>query len=104
MLPDGQFAGARCIGGYWTRDNAVEIDLVGGRDEQRSDTIDFVGSIKWKQHSQFNREDFAALIDHRSNIPGARAETRLVGVSRAGFAVDGLDAQIGPEDLIAAWR
>ncbi len=30
--------------------------------------------------------------------------TRLVGVSRSGFATHDLDIELGPEELIAAWR
>jgi len=29
---------------------------------------------------------------------------RLVGVSRSGFATNELDVELGPEELIAAWR
>lgn len=104
MLPADVFGGARFVGGYWTRDNSVEVDLVGGRDENRSDVIDFVGSIKWKERSPFNREDFGELVDDRARVPGAVGNTLLVGVSRSEFSTDGLDVQLGPDDLIAAWR
>ena len=104
MLPDLRFGGARFVGGYWTRDNRVEVDLVGGQDENRSDTIDFVGSIKWRENAQFGRSDVAALIAHRAQVPGATDDTLLVGVSRSGFATSDLDIAIGPEELIAAWR
>lgn len=85
-------------------DNSVEVDLVGGREEARSDAIDFAGSIKWKENSPFNRDDFGALVADRGNVPGATGETLLVGVSRAGFSVSGLDVQLEPDDLINAWR
>lgn len=104
MLPDKRFAPARFVGGYWTRDNRVEIDLVGGRDQSRSDVIDFVGSIKWQERARFDRDDLATLLAHRGAVPGASAKTLLVGVSRAGFATDALDVAIGPDDLLAAWR
>jgi AAA+ ATPase superfamily predicted ATPase len=104
MLPSQKFSHSRFVGGYWTRDNSVEVDLVGGRQEQRSDVIDFVGSIKWKEKSPFNRDDFGALVERRGRIPGADANALLVGVSRAGFSADGLDIQLGPDELIAAWR
>jgi hypothetical protein len=104
LLPATPFGDARFVGGYWTRDNSVEVDLVGGRGEARSDVIDFAGSIKWKESSPFNRDDFGALVAQRGNVPGATGETLLVGVSRAGFSASGLDVQLEPDDLINAWR
>jgi hypothetical protein len=35
---------------------------------------------------------------------GADEQTLLVGVSRAGFSVDGLDVRLGPDDLVASFR
>ena len=103
-LPAEQFGAARFVGGWWTRDNRVEVDLVGGRGERHTDVVDFVGSIKWRESSRFDREDFAALANHRSAVPGAGVGTLLVGVSRTGFGRTGLDVEIGPHDLIEAWR
>jgi AAA+ ATPase superfamily predicted ATPase len=102
MLPDARLGGARFVGGYWTRDNRVEVDLVGGRGERHTDVVDFVGSIKWRESSPFGRLDFAELAAHRVQVPGAEAGTLLVGVSRAGFGHTGLDVEIGPKELIEA--
>jgi AAA+ ATPase superfamily predicted ATPase len=104
IIADGRFGDASFVGGYWTRDNSVEVDLVGGRDVDRSDVIDFVGSIKWKETGRFGRDDLSALVAHRAEVPGATEATLLVGVSRAGFSADGLDVMLGPDDLIAAWK
>ena len=103
MLPDQLFGNARFVGSYWTRDNRTEIDLVGGFDEEGSDAIDFVGSIKWKESGAFDRADFATLAAHRTDVPGASSHTRLVGISRSGFSTDGLDVAIGPDELIGVW-
>ena len=103
-LPDPAFGEARFAGGYWTRDGRVEVDLVGGKEPGRSATIDFVGSIKWRERRQFDRRDLAALVAAHSQVPGAGESTRLVGVSRSGFATHELDVELGPEELIAAWR
>ena len=103
-LPDPAFGEARFVGAYWTRDGRVEVDLVGGKEPDRSPTIDFVGSIKWRERRQFDRRDLAALVAARSQVPGAGESTRLVGVSRSGFATHDLDIELGPEELIAAWR
>ncbi|MBM3678798.1 MAG: ATP-binding protein [Actinobacteria bacterium] len=102
MLPDARFGGARFVGGFWTRDKRVEVDLVGGRGEVRSDMIDFVGSIKWRENAPFDRSDLAALVAARVAVPGATADAILVGVSRSGFTTADLDVEIGPEQLIAA--
>src|SRR5665811_310701 len=103
-LPGPEFGEALFVGGYWTRDGRVEVDLVGGRDLDRGGTIDFVGSVKWRERQPFDRRDLAALIAARPQVPGAGEATRLVGVSRSGFATHEFDVELGPEELIAAWR
>jgi AAA+ ATPase superfamily predicted ATPase len=102
MLPDARFAGAEFVGAYWNRDNSVEVDLVGGRGETESERIDFVGSVKWRRRGKFDRADFSRLIRDRAVVPGASDDTLLVGVSRNGFAVEGLDVRLSAEDLISA--
>ncbi len=102
LLPDPRFGGAEFVGAFWNRDNSVEIDLVGGRALPISEQIDFVGSIKWRDRGSFDRGDLSALIRHRALVPGASDDTLLVGVSRNGFAVDGLDVRLGPEDIVAS--
>ncbi len=103
LLPDPRFAGAEFVGSFWNRDGSVEVDLVGGRGQAGSDQIDFVGSIKWRDRGQFDRRDLSRLIQHRALIPGATEETLLVGVSRSGFGVDGLDVRLSAEDILAAF-
>lgn len=104
MLPNEQFGSAMYIGGYWTRDNRIEVDLVGGDKKGRAETINFIGSIKWRDRSPFNREDLAGLLSQRDKVPGVTDDTMLVGVSRIGFSTNELDIKLGPEDLINAWR
>ncbi|MEX2449032.1 MAG: DUF234 domain-containing protein [Solirubrobacterales bacterium] len=101
-LPDPRFGEALFVGGYWTRDGRVEVDLVGGRERSRSDAIDFVGSIKWRESRPFDRQDLAALVASRARVPGATEDARLVGVSRSGFTTSELDVELGPDDLLAA--
>jgi len=103
LLPDARFAGAEFVGSFWNRDGSVEVDLVGGRGQATSGRIDFVGSIKWRDRGEFDRRDLSRLIQHRALIPGASDETLLVGVARSGFGVDGLDVQLTPNDLVAAF-
>jgi AAA+ ATPase superfamily predicted ATPase len=102
LLPDPRFGAAEFVGAFWNREHSVEIDLVGGRDLPTSKQIDFVGSIKWRDRSAFDRSDISTLIRHRALLPGATDDTLLLGVSRDGFTVDGLDILLTPEDIVAA--
>jgi uncharacterized protein len=98
-LPEG----TRVIGGYWTRTNDPEIDIVGADREPIAKQITVVGSIKWLETHPFDAHDLSRLMIHRSRLPGADQFTHLVAVSRAGAVVDGVLA-IGPDDLITGWR
>lgn len=102
-LPDKRFGEAQFVGAFWNRDSSVEVDLVGGREPLTSMQIDFVGSIKWRTRAKFDRGDFGALVRQRALVPGATDETLLVGVSRNGFAVEGLDVRLSAEDVVAAF-
>jgi hypothetical protein len=99
VLPDG----TSVIGGYWTRTNDVEIDIVGADREPVAKHVTAVGSIKWLEERQFDAHDLARLILHRSRLPGAGDETPLLAVSRAGGTVDGVRI-LRPEDLLPAWE
>jgi uncharacterized protein len=103
MLPDARFGDARFVGGFWNRDNSIEVDLVGGLEEAATSTVAFVGSVKWLQGS-FDRADFSDLVVHRDHIPGASSASVLVGVSLSGFQVAGLDVELGPSEIVAAFR
>ena len=93
---------ASFVGSYWTRDNSVEVDLVGG-DELQPTEIAFVGSIKWHESELFTATERRALVQHRAAVPGA-ADARLVIVSRTGVEPDvTADLVLGPDDIVAAW-
>jgi uncharacterized protein len=102
-LPDVLPDGTAVIGGYWTRTNDPEIDIVGADREPVAKRITCVGSVKWLENRAFDARDLARLIVHRSRLPGADDSTPLVAVSRGGAAVDGV-VPLGPEDLLAAWQ
>jgi uncharacterized protein len=105
LLHDERFGDARYAGAYWTRDNRVEVDLVGGRSAAAPPAIDFLGSVKWRNDAAFDRTDAAALATARAEVPGADARTRLVGVSRGAFrGADALDVRLSARDLLRAWR
>ena len=99
-----QLPGAtEAIGGFWTRTNNPEIDLVGADREPVAGQITFVGSIKWRDRHPFDERDLAELIEHRSKLPGADGSTPLLVVARGRVTVDSPMA-ISPEDLLLAWR
>ncbi|HEY7456416.1 MAG TPA: ATP-binding protein [Solirubrobacterales bacterium] len=97
-----QLGGSRCVGAWWRRDHAVEVDLVGG-DRPDPNRVGFIGSIKWREQGAFTAGDLAELAATRAVVPGAEG-AKLVAVSRGGFAKGlGADASFGPNDLLGAW-
>lgn len=101
-MTDGLPRGTAAIGGYWTRTNDPEIDLVGADRAPIAEKITFLGSIKWKERP-FDAHDLAALIVHRSKMPGADDSTPLLVVTRSGTTTDAART-FTPDELIAAWR
>ncbi|MFI0937697.1 ATP-binding protein [Streptomyces sp. NPDC021020] len=102
LLPDGALPAAPAIGGYWTRGNDVEIDLVGADRQPVARTLLFLGSVKWLEHSAFDAHDLAALHKHRAALTDEPVP--LVAVSRSGVSCSGLQAVYGPGELLAGWR
>lgn len=98
-LPDDTGA----IGGYWTRTNDPEIDIVGADRGPIANRITAVGSIKWLERKSFDARDLSRLVVHRSQLPGADESTPLIAVSRSGVTVEGAHA-VGPEQLLEGWR
>ncbi|MEK8107883.1 hypothetical protein NKG94_27990 [Micromonospora sp. M12] len=94
---------AAVIGGYWTRTNDPEIDIVGADRGPVAQRISFVGSIKWQESRPFDAHDLGRLLLHRSRLPGADDAVPVVAVSRSGTAVDGLRV-LSPEDLLTAYQ
>ncbi|MFE3513745.1 ATP-binding protein [Streptomyces sp. NPDC059166] len=90
------------IGGYWTRTNDPEIDLVGADRSPIAKKITFVGSIKWLENKPFDNRDLARLVTHRSQLPGTDDSTPLLAVARSGSSANGV-LSLTPDDLITAW-
>ena len=104
LLPDERFGTARYVGAYWNRNKSIEVDLIGGDKHPTAEQIDFIGSIKWRDEQPFDRRDSAALAAKLLSIPGANTSTKLLGVCHQGFKQpSGLDIEIGPEQIIAAY-
>lgn len=105
LLPDKRFGETTSVGGWWTRDQRVKVDLVGAGGEGKDAPPTFIGAIAWGDRGPFGKSDEQQLRDHRELVPGATPHLPLVAVSRAGFrkGVD-VDVALGPDDLLAAWR
>lgn len=99
LTPDGA---AGVVGGYWTRTNNPEIDLVVADRAPIAKHVLALGSIKWLENAPFDSHDLGALHAHRTQLPGAAADAPLIAVARSGCAVGGV-VHLGPEDLIAAY-
>jgi uncharacterized protein len=97
-LPDG----TDTVGGYWTRTNDPEIDLVGADRAPIAKKITMVGSIKWLENKPFDGRDLARLVIHRSQLPGADDSTPMLAVSRTGATTDDVTV-LSADDLLAAW-
>ena len=100
MLPDQALPAAPVVGGYWTRNNQIEIDIVGADRGPVANHLLFVGSIKWL-NSAFDEHDRAALLRHWAALTDQPLP--LVAVSRSGVRCAGVDAAYGPDDLLSAW-
>lgn len=97
-LPDGTGA----VGGYWTRTNDPEIDVVGADRGPVAKRITCVGSVKWRDNATFDHRDVARLVTHRAQLPGATDDTDLVAVVRQANRVEGVQV-LDPEALMTAW-
>lgn len=103
-LPSGVLPeGTETVGGYWTRTNDPEIDLVGADRAPIARRVTLVGSVKWLENKPFDARDHARLIVHRTRLPGADERTPLLAVARSGCAVQDLDV-LGPDELLQAWQ
>lgn len=101
LVPDHRLPAANAIGGYWTRSNDIEIDVVGADRAPVAGALQFVGSIKWLECSPFDNHDLGELRRHSAALTSTAIPT--VALSRSGIACQGLDASYSPEELIAAW-
>lgn len=90
------------VGGYWTRTNDPEIDLVIADRALIAKQILAVGSIKWLENTPFDAHDLGQLQAHRLQLPGGTPTTPLLAVSRSGCTAAGV-THIGPDELLEAY-
>ncbi|MHB1536625.1 MAG: DUF234 domain-containing protein, partial [Acidimicrobiales bacterium] len=101
LLPFDGMDGA-AVGGYWTRTNLPEVDLIGADRAPVANSVTFSGSIKWLENKPFDSADLAALAAATSHVPGADERTPLLAVSRSGCSAHPA-ATLGPDELLAGW-
>ncbi|MFD4406769.1 ATP-binding protein [Nocardia sp. NPDC058499] len=94
--------GTGAVGGYWTRTNNPEIDIVAADRGPVAKRIACVGSVKWLERKPFDQRDLAALIAHRSQLPGADIDTPMLAVARSGGSAEGVQV-LTPAELLDAW-
>lgn len=102
LLPAKDIPAAAAVGGYWTRTNDVEIDIVGADRAPVAKELLFLGSVKWLEKSPFDGHDLLALQRGRARLTDDPIP--LIAVSRSGSSTKGLDAVFGPDDLLSAWQ
>src|SRR6185437_3610298 len=90
LLPAEDIPAAPVIGGYWTRGNDVEIDIVGADREPVATRLLFLGSVKWLETGQFDDHDLANLQYHRHRV--TPDPVPLIAVSRSGASATHADA------------
>ncbi|MHB1431126.1 MAG: hypothetical protein ACYCVZ_03285 [Streptosporangiaceae bacterium] len=101
LLPAAGIPAAPVIGGYRTRSNDVEIDIVGADRQPVARKLLFLGSVKWLESARFDDHDLVALQRHRDRVTADPIP--LIAVSRAGTSARHVDAAFTPADLLAAW-
>ncbi len=101
LLPSRDIPAASIVGGYWTRSNDVEIDIVGADREPVARKLMFLGSVKWLEKAPFDAHDLVALQRHRDRV--TEEPIPLLAVSRSGSTAEHVDAVFGPDDLLQPW-
>jgi AAA+ ATPase superfamily predicted ATPase len=101
LLPSHGIVSAPVVGGYWTRSNDVEIDIVGADREPVAKELLFLGSIKWLESTPFDAHDLVALQRHRDRLTADPIP--LLAVSRSGCRAEHVDAVFGPDELLHPW-
>jgi uncharacterized protein len=102
VLPGLDLAAPPVVGGYWTRTNDPEIDVVLADQVPVARRLLGVGSIKWLEDAPFDTDDLNRLVRHRTQLPGADARTPLLVVTRTGSTVRDVVVHT-PETLLDAW-
>jgi uncharacterized protein len=98
----GSVPAANNVGGFWTRSNIPEVDIVGADRSPVANSVAYAGTIKWHDSTPLGQSDLNQLAADVTKIPGADSSTPLVAVSRSGHSARGA-INVGPDDILAAW-
>ncbi len=100
LAPTLGFPDVSSVSGWWTRNNSVEIDVVGARRKE----VAFVGSIKWRMKQKITIGEIAQLRIDRARVPRSD-DAAIVAVCPSGFE-KGIEADVSlnAADLLAAWK
>ncbi|MES5819318.1 ATP-binding protein [Streptomyces sp. RG80] len=95
------------VGGWWNRQFAPEVDLVGADRAPVAGTVFFAGSVKWLT-TPFDQGDLTTLTRGAADIPGFEGDAAgLVVVSLSGTTAAVTAGQVGllwgPQDVVSAW-
>lgn len=93
---------ADVVGGFWTRTNVPEIDIIGADRGPIAKRLAYAGTIKWLEDEALGSAEVDALVAALAAVPGATGGLPLVAVSRAGVTARNAVA-LGPDDLIEAF-
>lgn len=104
LLPDPRAGDGTVVGGYWTRTNDLEVDIVIADKAPRASRVTAVGSIKWRSNEAFDRRDRDEFVRQAAGVPGVVPAPKLIGVSRNGFSDTALDLELGPVELLGVWK
>lgn len=91
------------VGGYWTRSNVPEVDLIGAEGGPVARRVVYAGTIKWLDAAPLTQADLDRLRIDLAQVPGAGPDLPLVAVSRNGVAARGAAVTLGPDELLASW-
>ena len=101
LLPDPRLGTTELLGGYWTRSNDVEVDLVGVDAVKTPRNVAAVGTIKWRPVRPTDRNALEAVA---TRVPGVSEHTKRVVVCPSlPSGRDTWDAIFTAEDVVSAW-
>ena len=93
---------ADTVGGFWTRNNNPEIDIIGADSGPVAKKIMYAGTIKWLDNGPVTQADMNELARSLASVTGASDSTPLMAVSRVPVTAAGV-ISLGPDDLLKAW-
>ncbi len=102
LSPIDGLADADAVGGFWTRTNDPEIDIIGADRGPVATRLRYAGTIKWTERTPLDQADVDRLARDLASVPGATPGLPLVAVSLSGVSAR-VAASLGPEELLAAF-